>query len=86
MAPSAVTHMKAQSPSAPAPSWDEELFQKRFEEGYDVYDDKYLSWCKVCHLESVPLHHASSGAASSGSNLSGLKCSSTATSSNNTPH
>ena len=32
----------------------EELYQKRFEEGYDIYDSEYLEWLENNHPESVP--------------------------------
>ena len=84
MAPSAATHKMAKSPlplESQAPSWDEALFQKCFEEGYDVYDDDYLSWLRVHHPESVPSHLASKVSSSTSSSLGGLRCPSTAPSS-----
>ena len=32
----------------------EELYQRRFEEGYDIYDSEYLEWLEKNHPESVP--------------------------------
>ena len=32
----------------------EELFQRRFEEGYDIYDSEYLEWLERNHPVSVP--------------------------------
>jgi hypothetical protein len=32
----------------------EELYQRRFEERYDIYDHKYLEWLEKNHPESVP--------------------------------
>ena len=33
--------------------WDEDLFEKRYKEGYDVNDEAYMSWLRVRHPESV---------------------------------
>ena len=45
---------KANSPSpSVASGWDEALFEKRFQECYDVQDEEYMSWLKVRHPESV---------------------------------
>ena len=30
------------------------LFQRRYEEGYDVPDDEYMKWVRENHPESVP--------------------------------
>ena len=52
--------MKAQLPSAPATSWDKELFQKRFEEGYDEHDDEYLSYVihsQFLYIMPPVVHH-----------------------------
>ena len=84
MAPSAVTHKEVESPSpseSEASGWNEALFQKRFEEEYDMYDDDYLSWLKVHHPDSVPPHLASS---TTGSSLAGLRCPSEKVSSSST--
>ena len=32
----------------------EELYKRRFEEGYDIYDCEYLEWLEKNHPESVP--------------------------------
>ena len=34
---------------------DEELFQRRYEEGYDMYDPMYAAWMKNIHPAEVPL-------------------------------
>ena len=39
---------------------DEELFKKRYEEGYNIYDDpNYVSWLTKNHPETVPALHES---------------------------
>ena len=71
---------KANSPSpSVASGWDEALFEKRFQECYDVQDEEYMSWLKVCHPESVKTFSAGS------TDLSAIRCPSTAPSSSNSP-
>ena len=34
-----------------------EIFETRFEEGYDIYediDDEYVQWFKIYHAEALP--------------------------------
>ena len=33
---------------------NEQLYQKRFEEGYDIYDEEYVKWLMVNHPNDVP--------------------------------
>lgn len=37
----------------------EELFQHRYEEGYDLYDPEYFSWLEVYHPEALPSNESS---------------------------
>ena len=32
----------------------ESTFQKRYEEGFDIYDEEYLTWLRRHHPESIP--------------------------------
>lgn len=32
----------------------ESIFEKRFNEGYDIYSEEYVAWLRVHHLESIP--------------------------------
>jgi hypothetical protein len=36
------------------PPEKEELFEHRFEEGYDLYDDEYTSWLRIHHPDALP--------------------------------
>ena len=60
------------------PGCDDALFQKRFEEGYDIYDEKHLSWLRIHHPNSIPHNLAASIVSSSSA---GAQCPSTAPSS-----
>ena len=43
------------SPSSQTSDQDLELlFQRRYEEGYDIYDERYVAWLQQNHPESVP--------------------------------
>ena len=33
---------------------NEQLYQKRFKEGYDIYDEEYVKWLMVNHPNDVP--------------------------------
>ena len=33
---------------------NEQLYQKRFEEGYDIYDEEYVKWMMINHPNDVP--------------------------------
>ena len=33
---------------------NEQLYQKRFEEGYDIYDEDYVKWLMTNHPNDVP--------------------------------
>ena len=33
---------------------NEQLYQKRFEEGYDIYDEEYVKWLMTNHPNDVP--------------------------------
>lgn len=37
----------------------EDLFQHRFEEGYDLLDPEYLSWLRLNHPDAVPSDESS---------------------------
>ena len=41
-------------PSQPINQDHERLFEKRYQEGYDVYDEQYLEWLRHHHPDSVP--------------------------------
>jgi len=45
------------------------LFEKRFEEGYDLQDDEYSAWVRIYHPEKVS---PSASVVSSGSTKSSL--------------
>ena len=44
------------SDANPVDSKKEELYQQRFEEGYDIYDSEYFEWLEKNHPESVPAY------------------------------
>ena len=33
---------------------NEQLYQKRFEEGYDIYDQEYVKWLMINHPNDIP--------------------------------
>ena len=33
--------------------FDEELYTRRLEEGYDIFDEKYVRWLLLKHLDKV---------------------------------
>ena len=37
----------------PDEQFDEELYTKRLEEGYDIFDEKYVRWLLLKHPEKV---------------------------------
>ena len=54
LAPSMLTHPEKEADKLPCSQDLESLFQRRYEEGYDVYDAKYIDWLRLNHPESIP--------------------------------
>ena len=44
--------------SMPGPSLSTEKFNRRFSEGYDLYDEEYTSWLSVNHPDAFPKEHS----------------------------
>ena len=59
--------------SVTPPSSDdrESLFKKRFEEGYDIFDEEYVTWLRCNHPKSVPKSLATGGNGGISSSCSG---------------
>jgi len=61
----------ANVPSSPSPTFtqeQEDLFERRYEEKYDLYDSEYISWLELNHPEAVPTDRYSLITASSAEN------------------
>ena len=46
---------------------NEQLYQKRFEEGYDIYDEEYTKWLMINHPNNVPSEWLTGASSSSNS-------------------
>ena len=58
---SASTSTSIKSPSTDTHYCDRDaLFQKRYEEGYDIYDEENVTWLCCNHPDSIPDSHQSS--------------------------
>lgn len=49
----------AASIKSPFSTEQEELFDRRYQEGYDIYDEEYVSWLRINHPDALPNNQSS---------------------------
>ena len=46
-------NVKAKNGGKDTGQFNEDLYTKRYEEGYDIYDESYVRWLKLHHPDDV---------------------------------